>query len=125
MSTTLEQQTSETGEQTSNAEHDQSSTGLQAPTFSIFYTEDLSSPLQADALHEATTPKVLVSPPRISRLPEAADGAATQGKALFWAAVKDLEAHGIRPSNAGSDGDEVDVTAFWPPIEKDDDDEGW
>lgn len=120
---------------------------LQSPSSSLASSDSTStSPPSPSKYSQAISPQssVLLTPAQtILPLPDWGDAAAVNAEAVFWKAVKVLQANGkgrkvskTRPSelsqgdgrpdadendNLDAEGTEVKVESFWPPIENNDD----
>ncbi|KAH9950124.1 FAD/NAD-P-binding domain-containing protein [Amylocystis lapponica] len=97
------------------------------PLFTLFYIQH--PPTTPPALLSPTSnpATVLVVPPCSPLFPEVADSTATVAEGVFWRAIETLKALGTRPRAQGEDGGdsvEVDVDAFWPPLDAVADDMG-
>jgi hypothetical protein len=67
----------------------------------------------------APSPLTPAALPPLLPLPDASDAAAVHAERVFWEAVRIL-----RPSGAGTDGEEESaITSLWPPMESREDEE--
>ena len=100
-----------------------------APLFTVFYTHNPSS--SADSTSVPSPTGVIVTPPAIQLLPVIADEATENAEAMFWKAVEQLKAAGVRRSiikesfakvkEGGEEAAEAEepqeVDSFWPPLD--------
>ncbi|PIL36591.1 hypothetical protein GSI_00280 [Ganoderma sinense ZZ0214-1] len=104
------------------------------PLFTVFYTHNPT--LRRASPPESSLSSVIITPSPTPLLPAIADAATGNAEAMFWKAVEQLKAAGVRRSvvkesfgkvKEGGDGpaeveESQEVDSFWPPLDATEDD---
>lgn len=104
------------------------------PLFTVFYTHN--STLSRPSPTATSSLNAIVVPPATPLLPQIADAATGNAEGVFWKAVEQLKAAGVRRSivqesfGKAKEGEEEvtcaeesqDIDSFWPPLDASEDD---
>ena len=97
---------------------DQSDHGSSRLIFKLFYLEHNDPPQSPTA--PCTSSSFFITPPSTQHPTELFDCATSSAEATFWLTIRALHSSkALQPANGGGDGAMLEVDSFWPPSDRD------